>query len=217
MRKKRIWKSLIVLSLVAVAGTAGIRGISAFFTDTQEKENTMTVGNVETEIEEPEWDKTTDEEKEDIVPNQTLKKDPKITNTGSNDAYAFLEVQIPVKNIITVGADGEKLPASEIELFTFEVNDGWTKVKTSDVTDEGEVTARRFIYAYGSEKECTVLKKGETTPALFDSITLVNAIEGEIDKETLSIPVKSYSIQAEYIGDSKLPSDVYEIYMKQNP
>lgn len=217
MRKKRIWKSLVVLLLVTAAGTAGIRGISAFFTDTQEKANTMTVGNVQTEIEEPEWDKTPDEEKEDIVPNQTLKKDPKIINTGSNDAYAFLEVQIPVKNIITVGPDGGKLPASETELFIYEVNDGWTKVKDSDVTEEGKVTARRYVYAFGSEKECTVLKKGETTPALFDSITLVNAIEGEIDEETLSIPVKSYSIQAEYIGDSKVPSDVYEIYMKQNP
>lgn len=64
MRKKRIWKSLVVLLLVTAAGTAGIRGISAFFTDTQEKANTMTVGNVQTEIEESEWGKTPDEDKE---------------------------------------------------------------------------------------------------------------------------------------------------------
>ena len=149
-------------------------------------------------------------------PNQTIKKDPRITNTGANDAYAFLEIQVPVKKIITVGPDGKKLPAADTELFTYKVNDGWVQVRSSDITTSGKVTARSYVYAYGTKTQCTVLKKGETTTPLFDSVTLVNAIEGQIDEETLNIPVKSYAIQAEHIGESKVPSDVFQIYMKQN-
>ena len=78
------------------------------------------------------------------------------------------------------------------------------------------MTARSYIYAYGTENACKALKKGETTTSLFDTITLVNAIEGQIDEETLNIPVKSYAIQTEHIGDSKAPVDVFQIYMKQN-
>ena len=44
------------------------------------------------------------------------------------------------------------------------------------------------------------MKKGETTGALFNSVTLANVMEGQIDDETLNIPVKSYAIQAEHIG-----------------
>ena len=154
--------------------------------------------------------------KTDITPNQTIKKDPRITNTGANDAYAFLEIQVPVKKIITVGPDGKKLPAADTELFAYKVNDGWVQVRSSDITTSGKVTARSYVYAYGTKTQCTVLKKGETTTPLFDSVTLVNAIEGQIDEETLNIPVKSYAIQAEHIGESKVPSDVFQIYMKQN-
>ena len=216
MRKKRIWKHITVIALAVAAATAAIDGISAYFTDTQEKTNTLTVGSVKTDLEEPEWEDVPSDEKTDITPNQTIKKDPRITNTGANDAYAFLEIQVPVKKIITVGPDGKKLPAADTELFAYKVNDGWVQVRSSDITTSGKVTARSYVYAYGTKTQCTVLKKGETTTQLFDSVTLVNAIEGQIDEETLNIPVKSYAIQAEHIGESKVPSDVFQIYMKQN-
>lgn len=216
MRKKRIGKQVMIIVLLVVAATATARGISAYFTDAQEKTNTLTVGNVKTGLEEPDWDKVPSDEKTDLTPNQTVKKDPRITNTGTNDAYAFLEVQIPVRNIITVGADGKKLPKADTELFTYKVNDGWVQIQESDVSSSGKVTAHRYIYAYGTEQECKVLKKGETTGALFNSVTLANVMEGQIDDETLNIPVKSYAIQAEHIGESKAPSDIFQVYLKQN-
>lgn len=216
MRKKRIGKQVMIIVLLVVAATATVRGISAYFTDAQVKTNTLTVGNVKTGLEEPDWDKVPSDEKTDLTPNQTVKKDPRITNTGTNDAYAFLEVQIPVRNIITVGADGKKLPKADTELFTYKVNDGWVQIQESDVSSSGKVTAHRYIYAYGTEQECKVLKKGETTGALFNSVTLANVMEGQIDDETLNIPVKSYAIQAEHIGESKAPSDIFQVYLKQN-
>lgn len=216
MNKKTVVKAIAVTALVGVVGYGGVQGISAYFTDTAEKTNTVTVGDVTTDLEEPGWDKTPDDEKNDITPNQKIPKDPKVTNTGTNDAYVFIEVQVPVKKIITVGSNGQKLPAANTELFQYKVNSGWVKVEDSEMTSDGAVTAHRYVYAYGTSTACKALKHGETTPALFDSITLINAIEGQIDNATLNMPVKSYAIQTENIGNSSAPADVYKIYVNQN-
>src|SRR5699024_8679680 len=181
MNKKTVVKAIAVTALVGVVGYGGVQGISAYFTDTAEKTNTVTVGDVTTDLEEPKWDETPDDEKNDITPNQEIPKDPKVTNTGTNDAYVFIEVQVPVKKIITVGSNGQKLPAANTELFQYTVNSGWVKVEDAEMTTDGTVTAHRYVYAYGTSTACKALKHGETTPALFDSITLVNAIEGQID------------------------------------
>lgn len=216
MRKKSVVKVIAIAALVGIVGYGGVQGISAYFTDTAEKTNTVTIGDVTTDLEETEWDKTPDDEKNDITPNQQIPKDPKVTNTGTNDAYVFIEVQVPVKKIITVGTNGQKLPAANTELLKYTVNQGWVKVEDSDVTSGGSVTAHRYVYAYGTSTACTALKHGETTPTLFDSVALVNAIEGQIDNATLNMPVKSYAIQTENIGTSRTPADVYKIYVNQN-
>ena len=74
MRKKRIGKQVMIIVLLVVAATATVRGISAYFTDAQEKTNTLTVGNVKTGLEEPDWDKVPSDEKTDLNPNQTVKR-----------------------------------------------------------------------------------------------------------------------------------------------
>ena len=216
MNKRTMVKAIAITALVGVVGYGGVQGISAYFTDTAEKNNTVTAGDVTTDLDEPNGDDTPDDEKTDITPNQKIPKDPKVTNTGTNDAYVFIEVQVPVKNFITVGANGQKLPAANTELLKYILNKGWVKVEDSDMTSGGTVTAHRYVYAYGTSTACTALKHGETTPALFDNITLVNAIEGQIDNETLNMPVKSYAIQTENIGKSSAPADVYKIYVNQN-
>lgn len=211
MRKRKIWKKAGIILLAGCACAGTVRGVSAYFTDREEKTNSVTVGNVTTDLEEPEWDKVPGEDKTEITPNQTLPKDPKVTNTGTNDVYVFIEVQVPVKKIICVGDNGQKLPAADTELFTFKVNSGWVKVEDSRVSG-----ARRYVYAYGTASACKALKKGAETPPLFDAITLVNAVEGQIDNETLNMPVKSYAIQTENLGASAAPADVYKIYVNQN-
>lgn len=216
MRKNRIWKAIIAMALVGTACFGALSGLSAYFTDSDEKINTVTVGNVKTDLEEPGWEDVPEDDKQDITPNEMIQKDPEITNTGKNDAFVFAEVHIPVKNIVCVGEDGQKLPAAETELFSYEIQEGWTKIKEEDVGGNDEEKFRKYVYAYGSETECMMLKPGETTPPLFTDITLVNAVEGQIDDATLEIPVKSYAIQAENAGDSKLPEDIYDMYMKQN-
>lgn len=99
--KKRI---LLTTASVVLLGAFAVGGMLAYLTDTDEVTNTFTVGNVLIDLTEPNYpgnDKTTD-----IVPNQEIKKDPKVTNTGKNDAIVFMKVTVPVKSVATANADG---------------------------------------------------------------------------------------------------------------
>lgn len=99
--KKRI---LLTTASVVLLAAFAVGGMLAYLTDTDEVTNTFTVGNVLIDLTEPNYpgnDKTTG-----IVPNQEIKKDPKITNTGKNDAIVFMKVTVPVKSVATANADG---------------------------------------------------------------------------------------------------------------
>ena len=80
----------------ALVGVMGIGGILAYFTDGDTATNTMTVGQISIDLQEPNW-----EPKDDITPGQDIRKDPLIKNDGENDAYVFLEVSVPYANITT--------------------------------------------------------------------------------------------------------------------
>lgn len=215
MRKRNIHRYVLAAALCGTMCFGTWRGISAFFTDMDTKVNTITVGSIKTELEEPKWDEIPEEKKKDITPKQTLEKDPKVTNTGKNDAFIFTEVQIPMKKIVCTDEEGKKLPEKETKLFCYETESGWTQIK-EEIVEREQSKYQKYIYVYGTEKECTPLKSGESTPPLFQSIEFVNAVEGQIDNEKLEIPVKTYAIQAENAGKTAVPEEVFSIYMKQN-
>ena len=106
MKKNMIKGSIVGFGLAAILTTGGLM---AYFTDSDTQTNTFTVGKVTVDLQEPEWDKYPDTDKdgvpdeaEDMTPNKTIKKDPTITNTGINDQFVFATVQVPCRNIIAV-------------------------------------------------------------------------------------------------------------------
>ena len=90
-------KNLIVTAvLVAALGMAAGQTI-AYFTATDTKENTFTVGNLKIEETEPAWTDGTDGK--DMYPGLTLYKDPTVTNvstgnTGEEPAYFRMIMEI---------------------------------------------------------------------------------------------------------------------------
>ena len=86
------------LTLFGLIGALTVGGTAAYLTDFDQETNTFTVGKVDIDVEEPNW-KPDDHDK--IVPTEEMKKDPQITNNGKNDAFVYLEVSIPVRNVIT--------------------------------------------------------------------------------------------------------------------
>jgi predicted ribosomally synthesized peptide with SipW-like signal peptide len=246
------------LGLLGLAAVVAVSGVSAYFTATDTATNNFDVKEVKVDLAEPSWDNATDTDDdgtpdvaEDVTPNETIAKDPTVTNIGTTDQFVFLKVTVPYANIITAELDGTKIDRDttvdgiqpgDVELFTWnttnekgalnalkgaekgKVNEGWTLVKTivgeADADGKGVV---EYIYAYGTTDAMTALVAEASTPALFNSVTMCNAIEGQgLENKTATIDVNVYAIQTSDLGkdadtDATVsPLNVLKIYMNQN-
>lgn len=166
--KNNTWKKY--MGITAITAVLLVGSVSAYFTDQDEKTNTFTVGKVTIDLEEPEWDKKPDEngndipdEAENMTPNQTIEKDPQVKNTGTNDAFVYMTVEVPCKKIVTVNNDGTRNPEAVRELYTYQTDSSWKLLGSVDVTDEtGEKTAVKHLYAYAGASTGN-LYRGKTT------------------------------------------------------
>ncbi len=172
MNKKKIIIASLVLLLVFAVG-----GAIAYFTDTDTKTNTFTVGNVDITLTEEHWS-TTDangnnipDAAENISPGVTVAKDPVVTNVSATaPAYVYAKVEIPCSTAVTTP---EVIPAKEI--FTLNsIGSGWN-LMNDGACDNGVATK---VYNYGTASAMTALAAGSATPAVFANVTLNNAITG---------------------------------------
>ena len=178
-----------IMTLAGILCLASVGGVSAYLTDYEKVSNEFTVGNVDIELKEPEWKP---EENKKIEPSKVIHKDPQITNTGTNDAFVYMEVSIPMANVEAAAENGERLGKNQT-----------TYTQT-------------YTYAYTK-----ILKPQETSEALFDTVKFLNLIEGQLDGQTFEIPVRAYAIQTSYTGGSSdnLSEQIkaaYEKYVNQN-
>ncbi len=206
MNKK---KGLVVGALALTLATTGI---FAYFTDMETKTNTFTAGNVNIELTEESWVETNGE---NITPNKTIAKDPKVKNIGTNDAYVFVEVSVPTADVVVATADGTKGSSQSTELFTYALNEGWKEVPSAKKV-EGNVT--KHTYAYGTDTTMTALTSQQTTTAaVFDSVQFVNLVEGQ-NLPNLDVIVTAKAIQTENINGGKTaPADILSVLNKQGP
>ena len=197
-----------IMTLAGILCLASVGGVSAYLTDYEKVSNEFTVGKVDIELKEPEWKP---EENRMIEPSKVIHKDPQITNTGTNDAFVYMEVSIPMANVEAAAENGERLGKKVQELFYFEAKDSWMQLSVQN-------TESRRTYTYAYKK---ILKPQETSEALFDTVKFLNLIEGQLDGQTFEIPVRAYAIQTSYTGGSSdnLSEQIkaaYEKYVNQN-
>lgn len=102
MKNRKLVKG-IALAAVITALAAG--GTAAYLTDFETATNSFTVGKVDIDLDEPNWKP---EDNTDLVPTQVIRKDPYVANKGVNEAFVYLEVSVPVRNVITVAKDGTR-------------------------------------------------------------------------------------------------------------
>jgi len=200
----------VLISATAIASLVTLGGTMAFFTDQEVTTNKFSVGEVKIELHEDEWDKLADVNNNDIpdicenmVPTQTVTKDPSVKNTGKDNCYVYLKVTVPMKNIITVNDDGSRNAKAETELYSYNVNAGWVLLERTE-----KATAVDYVYYYNKE-----IAPQEQTNTLFDTVTLVNAIEGQIDNSKLEMPIEAYSIQSLNVGTQ---AEAYQKFLNQN-
>lgn len=193
----------LCLCLAVFGGAAGVSG-AYLWKPVNELNNVITPGSVEIKLTEPGWDA---EKGKNLVPCETVGKDPIVTNTGKNDAWVFQQVDVPIRHVILV--DGEtkrKKEAADTELFFFTHQEGWTLI--SKTIESG--VARRL---YGYE---TILKPGETTTPLFTELTFANVLEGELDeRERLTVPIQAVAIQSNVENAEDGLAAIYSKYLEQ--
>lgn len=209
MRRKKLITIIAALS-VAIS----IASVYAYYTSTARLLNTFIVGNIDIELAEPLYDAENSNLRSAVAPDADITKDPVVTNEGTNDAFIFLEVCIPIETVMTANrSTGAKIPASQQELFTFNINNEWKQVSTDN---EG-----RYVFAYvGDSNKLAALKPGETTTVLFkdNKVHLINIVEGQgIKEKQFNIPVTAYAIQADDITetDSDDPITVWNVLDNQ--
>ena len=201
--KKSVRNKSKAIFLTGALCLAVLGGVSAYLTDYDKADNQFTVGKVEIELEEPGWKQ---EEHTKIEPGKEIEKDPQIQNTGVNDAFVYMEVTVPMADVMAADEEGNRLNKKMQELFTFTAKENW-----SLIDKKKKETAAVYVYAYDK-----ILKPEQTTEPLFDMVKFLNIIEGQLDTQQISIPVRAYAIQSSYTGGDKdsIPEQAKEAYKK---
>lgn len=122
-------KKLIALAVAGILGIGAIAGGTlAYFTDSENKTNVITMGHVDVDLEEPGW-----ENPNDVQPGNKYMKDPQISVVeGSEDAYLRAKVTVTLKdkNGNDVMVNGQQLLPALSEVV--DINDGWNPTPDAD-------------------------------------------------------------------------------------
>lgn len=157
--------------LVAFGATAVTGATLAYFTDAEVANNEFTVGNVDIELTEPNWDKTGVEDAKTVYPGEPLAKDPTIKNIGANPCF----VRVSVSNLDQFGVGNEI--TYKTDYVQDKLGDNWVLH-----------TDGYFYYK-------TPLEVNATTDALFDQIVMPTTLLGnEVAKD---IVVTAEAVQAQ--------------------
>lgn len=185
MKKKILTAALAVCMLATL-----VIGMSlAYFTDTESKTNTFTVGNVDITLTEPGWlGDSADAVR--LIPGKTIAKDPTIhVAEGSQTAYTFMKVQLSpdFRKLITDWATAQKVSDPKAVISAWFSSTVKPKIMAADI-EKGYV-----ILGVLSPKAA-----GESV-TYFDKVTVPATVtQGMIKANgTYSIVITAYAIQAE--------------------
>lgn len=165
-------KKIVSLCLAAVLVVMAIAGATvAYFTDTDAKDNTFTVGNVDITLTEPNWESSGSVDAPDVYPGEPLAKDPTVTNSGKNPCF----VRISVANLDQFDNKGD---------ITYRTN-----------YQTGALGADWVLHTDGYFYYTKVLNINESTTALFDQIVMPTGLTGGETAE--DIVVTAQAVQAQ--------------------
>ena len=186
--KKKIFTLCLAVALTA---TAVVGGTLAYFTDTDEKTNTFTVGNVDIELTEPDWK----EENAKLIPGREIAKDPTITvKPGSERAYTFMKVKLSddFAQLLKDYAEFKDMDLTDAEQQKALIN-LWFKSAVSPKIMSVDLADNSVILGVLSPKN-----PGESVK-YFDAVT----VPGDVDASMINqngryeIDITAYGIQAE--------------------
>ena len=170
-------KILAITLCVAMLAIMLVSGTLAYFTDTNAKTNTFTVGNVDIDLTEPKWDETGTKDAEDVYPGEPLAKDPTVTNNGANPCFVRISVT-GWDALIKAGLSANNI-TYRTDYVDAKLGENWV------LHTDG--------YFYYTE----VLAVGATTDALFDQIVIPTDVVNDATDAEYNLEVKAYAVQAQ--------------------
>lgn len=183
---------VLVIALSIMLMLLLIVQIQALLTSQDSKDNVFTMGNVTVTLTEPNWDQ---DAASAAAPNQIIDKDPTVNNTGANDAYVFVRVEVPIE--------------SDTEMFTLldssgaeGINTGWSLLKSA--TSGGK---KIYTYSYGTADALTALAPGSSTNPVFSKVKVASL--SSYSSETYNLNVTAYAVQTTEVSNA--PSEAWEL------
>ena len=177
-----------------------------------------------------------------VIPYEEITKDPRVKNTGKEDAVVFIKITNPAEMLNLIRDDGKRTGEELCDLFwlklesdTYESHenhfgDGWIELTSLDkdlyVTDpdvNNEGNGRVYLFGYH-----TKLSPGEETVPVFEKVQNKKYGSRSISaNEVEHIKIESFAIQASRImpDGSVIPIDemnedaltqIYRVYFNQN-
>ncbi len=183
MNKKKL---AVLLTTVSLLGVVGIGSTLAYFTDKTDVNNTVTMGNVNISLTEPEFDKLTNGSKKitDVLPGQVIEKDPTISLEGSSaDAYVRVKLGIFV--------DGKEADANvRNEVLAGITHEG---VVFASESDDWTLGTEGYYY-YNVE-----LSQDDKDVLMFDHVKIPTTWTNTMADADLEIKIQAEAIQADYL------------------
>ena len=171
MTKKKIVSLSLVIALLA---TLVIGGTLAYFTDTDDATNTFTVGNVEIDLTEPDWDASGATDAPTVYPGEALAKDPTVENKGANPCFVRIKVT-GLDSLKNAGLSEQDIALRNVDTahWTYNEEDG-------------------YYYYKG------ILAAGQKVEDLFTHIVMPTDLNNETVKDTpYNVVVKAEAVQAQ--------------------
>jgi hypothetical protein len=222
MWNKRATGIAATAALIAVLSAIG--SAAAFLVSTDAKVNSFAVGEVEISVIEPAWEEGTASTA--LEPGQQVEKDPVIKNTGVNDAFVFMVLDLPKAMGLMLFDENGSLqrtpPDKGTLLFEPQLAVGydrhWKIISETDIDDPDREYLRQ-VWAYavpqGEAFGMKPLAPGDSTLPLFEAVRYTWAVEGQgLTEKRFNLPVCGYAIQAESLGTDE-PAKVWNILYSQ--
>lgn len=182
--KKKILVMTLVIALLAIC----ITGASlAYFSDSDEAENVFTMGNVEIDLLEPEWDPTEDAP---FVPGVEYGKNPYVTNTGDTPAYIRMKVTFSNSTAFQLLAENHQMAdwapwrmLRDVD-YSGDVNStdtGWQTMYSMNGIYDTENDTVTYVFYYREP-----LQPGKSTSELFQKVQIPEWFT-ESDRELFGI------------------------------
>lgn len=193
---KNLKKVLVAASLCAAISATAIAGTLAYFTDTETKTNTFTVGDLSIVLDEPNW---VDQNATNVVPGRTISKDPGVT-IEKDSVASYVRVVVEMPAVVYANSNFYHSNNNALVLFNEQSEDLTVNEDASDLINEETV---KVVLDYGVQP--STYDGDVDLGNIFESITFSGDITNQ-DGDALyaamaagnwNIKVTAYATQAE--------------------